>query len=96
VPADPNPSRSSSIASSHSSRGKKKPSARELQAAATKRMTIDLQIDRLNGLANDDPPLPFPHTSQIDGLRASFAATTAARTTGSSTGARATCSSCST
>ncbi len=46
---------------------KKKPSARELRAAATKRMTVDLQIDRLNGLANDDPPLPFPHTSQIDG-----------------------------
>lgn len=46
---------------------KKKPSACELEAAATKRMTIDLQIDRLNGLANDDPPLPFPHTSQIDG-----------------------------
>lgn len=46
---------------------KKKPSARELQAAATKRVTVDLQIDRLNGLANDDPPLPFPHTSQIDG-----------------------------
>lgn len=46
---------------------KKNPSARELQAAATKRVTIDLQIDRLNGLANHDPPLPFPHTSQIDG-----------------------------
>jgi phage-related protein len=46
---------------------KRKPSTRELQAAATKRVTIDLQIDRLNGLANDDPPLPFPHTSQIDG-----------------------------
>jgi phage-related protein len=46
---------------------KKKPSSRELQAAATKRMTVDLQIDRLNGLANDDPPLPFPHTSQVDG-----------------------------
>jgi phage-related protein len=46
---------------------KKRPSAKEMQAAATKRMTIDLQIDRLNGLANDDPPLPFPHTSQIDG-----------------------------
>jgi phage-related protein len=46
---------------------KKKPSARELEAAATKRMTIDLQIDRLNGLANDDPPLPFPHTSQVEG-----------------------------
>jgi len=46
---------------------KRKPSARELEAAATKRMTMDLQIDRLNGLANDDPPLPFPHTSQIDG-----------------------------
>lgn len=46
---------------------KKKPSSRELQTAATKRMTVDLQIDRLNGLANDDPPLPFPHTSQVDG-----------------------------
>lgn len=46
---------------------KKKPTARELQGAATKRVTVDLQIDRLNGLANDDPPLPFPHTSQIDG-----------------------------
>jgi phage-related protein len=46
---------------------KKRPSIKETQAAATKRMTIDLQIDRLNGLANDDPPLPFPHTSQIDG-----------------------------
>lgn len=46
---------------------KKKPSVRELQAAATKRVTIDLQIDRLNGLANDDPPLPLPHISQIDG-----------------------------
>jgi phage-related protein len=46
---------------------KKKPTVRELQAAATKRVTIDLQIDRLNGLATDDPPLPFPHTSQLDG-----------------------------
>jgi phage-related protein len=35
--------------------------------AAKKRMTIDLQINRLNGLANDGPPLPFPHTSQIEG-----------------------------
>jgi phage-related protein len=46
---------------------KKKPSPREIEAAATKRMTIDVQIDRLNGLANDDPPLPFPHSSQIEG-----------------------------
>lgn len=46
---------------------KKNPSAREIEVAATKRMTIDLQIDRLNGLANDDPPLPFPHSSQIEG-----------------------------
>ena len=46
---------------------KKNPSAREVEAAATRRMTIDSQVDRLNGLANDDPPLPFPHTSQIDG-----------------------------
>lgn len=36
---------------------KKNPSARELEAAATKRMTIDVQIDRLNGLADNDPPL---------------------------------------
>lgn len=46
---------------------KKRSSRREIEAAATKRMTMDLQIDRLNGLANDDPPLPFPHTSQIEG-----------------------------
>ncbi len=46
---------------------KKSPSVREIEAAATKRMTVDLQIDRLNGLASDDPPLPFPATSQIDG-----------------------------
>lgn len=29
--------------------------------------TLDLQIDRLNGLPESAPPLPFPHTSQIDG-----------------------------
>jgi phage-related protein len=29
--------------------------------------TLDLQIDRLNGLRVDAPPLPFPHSSQIDG-----------------------------
>ena len=28
---------------------------------------LDNQIDRLNGLAEDEPPLPFPHSSQIDG-----------------------------
>jgi hypothetical protein len=28
---------------------------------------VSSQIDRLNGLANDAPPLPFPHTSQISG-----------------------------
>jgi|SRR5215218_1080272 len=44
---------------------KKNPSARELQAAATKRVTVDLQIDRLNGLANDDPPLPFPRSGNL-------------------------------
>jgi phage-related protein len=46
---------------------KRKPRGSEMQAAARKRATIDLQIDRLNGLADNDPPLPFPHTSQIDG-----------------------------
>ena len=29
--------------------------------------TLDLQIDRLNGLPAGAPPLPFPHTSQVDG-----------------------------
>lgn len=29
---------------------KRNPSARELQAAATKRVTVNLQIDRLNGM----------------------------------------------
>lgn len=29
--------------------------------------TLDLQIDRLNGLPAHAPPLPFPHTSQVDG-----------------------------
>lgn len=28
---------------------------------------LDLQIDRLNGLPADAPPLPFPHSSQVDG-----------------------------
>jgi len=46
---------------------KKHPSQAELLAAAKKRAAIDLQIDRLNGLANNDPPLPFPYTSQIEG-----------------------------
>jgi hypothetical protein len=73
---------------------KKNPSDRELQSAATKRVTIDLQIDRLNGLADDAPPLPFPHTSQIDGRCASFDVITAARTIGSSIEGRGVCSSC--
>src|SRR5438093_12803827 len=31
------------------------------------RATIDLQIDRLNALYVSDPPLPFPHSSQVEG-----------------------------
>jgi phage-related protein len=27
--------------------------------------SLDLQIDRLNQLSDTDPPLPFPHSSQI-------------------------------
>ncbi|HET8638679.1 MAG TPA: type II toxin-antitoxin system RelE/ParE family toxin [Solirubrobacterales bacterium] len=46
---------------------KKNPSPKEIATAAEKRVTIDLQIDRLNDLPNDAPPLPFPHTSQISG-----------------------------
>jgi phage-related protein len=33
----------------------------------TAQATLDNQIDRLNGLFENAPPLPFPHTSQIDG-----------------------------
>lgn len=32
-----------------------------------KQATLDNQIDRLNGLRPNDPPLPFPHTSQVEG-----------------------------
>lgn len=46
---------------------KKDPTDDELAAAARKRATLDLQVDRLNGLPNDAPPLPFPHSSQVDG-----------------------------
>jgi phage-related protein len=46
---------------------KKNPTKAKVAAAAKKRAAIDLQIDRLNGLASNDPPLPFPHSSQIDG-----------------------------
>jgi phage-related protein len=31
------------------------------------RVAIDNQIDRLNMLRTNDPPLPFPHSSQIAG-----------------------------
>ena len=29
--------------------------------------SLDLQIDRLNMLTDSDPPLPFPHSSQVEG-----------------------------
>jgi phage-related protein len=32
-----------------------------------KQAAIDNQIDRLNTLRPNDPPLPFPHTSQMEG-----------------------------
>jgi phage-related protein len=47
--------------------GKANPTDAEIFAAAKKRATIDLQIDRLNGLPNDYPPLTFPHSSQVEG-----------------------------
>lgn len=34
---------------------------------AEERVAIDLQIDRLNMLGETDPPLPFPHSSQVQG-----------------------------
>lgn len=30
------------------------------------RASVDLQIDRLNDVHDSDPPLPFPHSSQIE------------------------------
>lgn len=50
-----------------------------IDALSVKRqVAIDNQIDRLNGLNLNDPPLPFPHTSQIEGalreLRCHFGA----------------------
>ena len=32
-----------------------------------RQVAIDNQIDRLNELTNSDPPVPFPHSSQVDG-----------------------------
>ena len=29
--------------------------------------SLDLQIDRLNDLSDSEPPLPFPHSSQVEG-----------------------------
>lgn len=34
---------------------------------AKKQVVIDNQIDRLNMLTPEDPPLPFPHSSQVSG-----------------------------
>jgi hypothetical protein len=30
-------------------------------------VTVDLTIDRLNDLGSNEPPLPFPASSQVDG-----------------------------
>jgi len=43
------------------------PSAAQIVKAAKRRATIDLQIDRLNGLSDELPPLEYPITSQIEG-----------------------------
>ncbi len=48
---------------------------------------LDQQIERLNLLGPSRPHLPFPHSSQIEASFASCAATSARRSTGSSTGA---------
>ncbi len=32
-----------------------------------RQVAIDNQIDRLNGLEPNAPPVPFPHTSQVEG-----------------------------
>jgi phage-related protein len=37
------------------------------QLGADAAATLDIQIDRLNGLPVNAPPLPFPHSSQVEG-----------------------------
>jgi phage-related protein len=37
------------------------------QLAPQVQAALDLQIDRLNMLGPNDPPLPFPHSSQVEG-----------------------------
>lgn len=34
---------------------------------AAAQVAVDNQIDRLNMLTSTDPPLPFPHSSQVEG-----------------------------
>lgn len=43
------------------------PTQKQIERAALRRAAIDFQIDRLNGLPVDAPPLPFPHSSQVRG-----------------------------
>ena len=60
-----------------------------------KQAALDNQIERLNMLRPNDPPLPFPWSSQLEGeLRESCAATTAPSSTGCSTAGRGICSCC--
>lgn len=61
---------------------------------AKKQVVLDNQIDRLNMLGPNDPPLPFPWSFKSKGSFGSFAVTTAQSSTGSSTGGLGT-SSCS-
>ncbi len=35
--------------------------------APARQEEIDFKINLLNRVANNDPPLPFPHSSQVDG-----------------------------
>ena len=57
------------------------------------RVVIDNQIDRLNMLRTNDPPLPFPHSSQIAGELGNSAAITVVASSESSTAVRTTSSS---
>lgn len=43
------------------------PTAAKIRKFAKRRAEVDIQIDRLNGLADDFPPLAFPTTSQLEG-----------------------------
>jgi hypothetical protein len=57
-------------------------------------VSVDLAIDRLNDLGSNEPPLPFPASSQVDGELRELRCITARSSTACSIAGRGSCSSC--